>query len=362
MWMQNDYLGEAAGLLRELEQKQLAAASLVRLKAEGSADSLLEKRFFSSFTCGPFSGKIAAVDGGIVAEEMQGVDLLLYRAAGACFEYAQGKLIGSKYFPSKIVPPQMLVNYSFDSFEVSWLKSIRRLGSELDCAIGLCRKLSPRFILLDGSIVPQTSDRPPKESKVFAEYELLAGKFRQLFEESEKQGIVLAGVIKDSRARHFLEILGQAIPEFGPLLGKQFDRTNDSLFLYSLLREGERSAFFQYSAQPGSHSVLRDLGSWAERVQSFYLKPVAFDRPLRVDFLSPSASLKKEFAEKIVSTIAGLSSANKAYAYPAVLIEADLCAAMDPRELDASTERLRSSLGPLAGTLFKLRRNSRPFR
>ena len=82
--------------------------------------------------------------------------------------------------------------------------------------------------------------------------------------------------------------------------------------------------------------------------------PVAGDRPLRVEFLEG----EKKYGE-IIGVIASLSKINRNYAYPAVLIDADLRAAMDPLEL----ERAKRSLSLFAGPeLLQLRRNSRPFR
>ena len=57
------------------------------------------------------------------------------------------------------------------------------------------------------------------------------------------------------------------------------------------------------------------------------------------------------------SLLFSLSAISENFAYPAVLIEADMCAALDPREI----EPLENSLHSLAG-IRPLRRNQRPFR
>ncbi|MBI5229117.1 hypothetical protein HY991_03330, partial [Candidatus Micrarchaeota archaeon] len=92
--------------------------------------------------------------------------------------------------------------------------------------------------------------------------------------------------------------------------------------------------------------------------------PVPYDRPLRVDFLDTGKGSSEETVEviqRVSSLIYSLSKLNKNYAHPAVLIEADLCAALNPEEIERTYNTLFSVLGPKSA-LFKLRRNIRPFR
>lgn len=132
--------------------------------------------------------------------------------------------------------------------------------------------------------------------------------------------------------------------------------TSDTNFLHFMLEAGERTCVFPYASAPAKHQVLKDLGSWAEKILSFYLKPVKDDRPLRVEFLSG----QKTFSE-VASLAHSLSCVHKAYAYPAVLIEADLRAALDGDEFERAYAELFSKLGR-SSSLMRLRRNSRPFR
>ncbi|MCX6769518.1 MAG: hypothetical protein NT051_02440 [Candidatus Micrarchaeota archaeon] len=124
-----------------------------------------------------------------------------------------------------------------------------------------------------------------------------------------------------------------------------------------MLEEGERTCAFTYSSASTKHPILGDLGSWSEKILSFYLKPVQGDRPLRVEFLSG----QKTFGE-IASLIHSLSCIHKSYAYPAILIEADLRAALSPDDFERAYGSLFSRLGKNSPSLMRLRRNTRPFR
>jgi hypothetical protein len=158
-------------------------------------------------------------------------------------------------------------------------------------------------------------------------------------------------VIKDSRSKRFIEIVSKRFQgEPG------FLHTSDTNFLHFLLEAGERTCAFPYSSSPAKHQVLKDLGKWAEKILSFYLKPVEGDRPLRVEFLSG----QKPFSE-IAQLIYSISCLNKSYAYPAVLIEADLRAALGSEELERAYASLFAKIGRTSAIL-RLRRNSRPFR
>lgn len=304
------------------------------------------------------NAKIAAVDGGLLAQEFHGIDLFLARACGVCFAYYNGIVREYDYHPSPL--PAYSVRYSeaLQRHEFSWYSSLVRLESELTCAVAAAKKFSPRMLLLDGSIVPQVGDRPSRESLVYEDYERVLEKFKELYALSREKGFWLAGVIKDSRGRHFLDLLiksaGGDLLEFS----KALQKTNDTTFLYVFLSPNERTPAFKYSSAASEHFVLRDLGEWSKKIASFYVKPVAFDRPLRVDFLLPDEA--SEISE-IASLVNALSQGNREYAYPAVLIEADLRAALGPSELEFVSSALLTHLGR-APDLLALRRNSRPFR
>jgi len=296
-------------------------------------------------------GAIAAVDSGIAGEELHGFDLLLMRSVGAVFEYKNSKVIGHKYYPSALPKMEYDIRSGLDSHDVMWHKSLFRLKGELSCATQLIEKHAPSALLLDGSIAPLLSDKPSEDSEMRPLYDEVVEVYRRLYETAWAKGCTLLGVIKDSRSKRFIDIISKhAQGEAG------LAHTSDTNFLFFLLEAGERTCTFKYSSSPSSHQILKDLGSWSEKILSFYLKPVKDDRPLRVEFLSG----QKTF-EEVATLVHSLSRMHKAYAYPAVLIEADLRAALDEDEFERAYGSLFSKLGR-SSSLLRLRRNSRPFR
>jgi hypothetical protein len=356
--LSND-LKRVADEVRGLQSSRaLAVAALKETDGALGAFDVLEKGLRLRTIPVVPSGRVVAVDGGIVAQEFHGIDLFLVRACAVAFDYENGKVKSYNYHPSRLPPYAIHARHSLQSHEFAWFNGLLRLESELSCAIAAAEKFSPKVLLLDGSIMPQVSDRPARESPAYSAYEDVLDKFKQLYTLSQKQGFWLAGVIKDSRGRHFLDLIASAaggkLKEFSQVL----ERTNDTVFLYDLLAEGERTPAFKYSSAASEHVVLRDLGDWSRKIASFYVKPAPFDRPLRVDFLLNGTAAD---IPPLADLICALSKGNKSYAYPAVLIEADMQAAMNPDEARFFSDALFATLGR-GPDLMELRRNSRPFR
>ena len=159
---------------------------------------------------------------------------------------------------------------------------MHRLRAELSAAYGALEKWKPAYLLLDGSLAPLVSDKPPEDSDLLELYTNVVSLYQKLYAGASAQGCNLVGVTKDSRGRRFMDLLSRAVPESAPALSN----ASDTAFLDHLLQEGERTFAFRYSVQPAKNPVLQDLGEWAGRILTFYLKPVAGDRPLRVEFLS----------------------------------------------------------------------------
>ena len=80
------------------------------------------------------------------------------------------------------------------------------------------------------------------------------------------------------------------------------------------------------------------------------------DDGLRVEFVEGTCD-----PQVLASLVMSLSRINRRYAYPAVLIEADMRAAMDPMEMERAYRRLFMKAGGAQGVM-KLRRDERPFR
>ena len=364
-------LDEIAGQIAAAEKRREELALRLRFNSgKVQYPETLEKELYLPVGQVNIEGKVAAVDSGIAGEELHGFNFLLMRTVGVVFDYRSSKPASHAYYPSAVPGMEYDIRSGLDSHEAMWHKSLFRLNGELTCATEIIRKHSPSYMLLDGSIAPLLSDKPSEDSEMSALYREVVEAYRQLYSEAWKQGCTLAGVIKDSRSKRFIEILARHTQDGGKEPGgKPGQRdvphaagepgllhTTDTNFLFYLLEENERTCAFSYSASPAKHQILKDLGEWSGKILSFYLKPVKGDRPLRVEFLSG----QRTFSE-IASFIHSLSRIHKAYAYPAVLIEADMRAALSGDEFEYAYGSLFSKLG-MKSSLMWLRLITRPFR
>jgi hypothetical protein len=345
-------IDEIAGKIAQDESRRAELAKRLRFNSgKMEYPETLEKELCLPVKLEDINGKIAAVDGGIAGEELHGFDFLVMRTVGAIFDYRHSCISSHSHFPSALPQLEYDVRSGLDSHDVMWHKSLFRLKGELACAASLIQKHSPTCLLMDGSIAPLLSDKPSEESEVRPLYDEVVNAYLTLYESAWKANTLLCGVIKDSRSRRFIEIVQKHSQD-----EQGFSHTSDTNFLFHMLEAKERTCAFTYSSSPLKHQILKDLGQWSEKILSFYLKPVKDDRPLRVEFLSG----QKTFND-VASLIHSLSCLHKAYAYPAVLIEADLRAALPEDEFERAYGSLFSRLGR-SPSLLRLRRNTRPFR
>jgi len=346
-------LAEIVDSIKELEERREVLARKLREEGREVYPDALEKGLIHRVEPVELSCSVAAVDGGLAAQEFHGFDLVLTRAVSVIFEYKNSKKASHTYYPSRIPEADSDALTALDSHEFTWHKSLMRLIKEIEVASETVEKHKPSCILLDGSIVPQISDKPSEDSPVRPLYNRLLEGYKKLYSLCEEKECQLIGVIKDSRGKRFIEILEKTLPagERGTLA-----TSHDTSFLHFLLNEGERTFEFHYSSAEREHQVLKDLGEWGAKIHAFYLKPVKDDRPLRVEFLKT-----KKDAGEVASLIYSLSRINQKYAYPAILIEADLRAAMDRSEIERACRNLLLRAGRRVSFL-PLRRDSRPFR
>ncbi len=338
-----EQLKKAAEHINRIEHSRASSAMKLRETAHIPKDSL-EPTFILPTNKILINGKISAVDGGILAYEMHGADLLIAKAASSTFTYVNGLLSSHTYYPRAFPEPSYDVETALDEREILWHSSLYRLQLEIQNALLTAKKENPDYLLLDGSLCPLNSDRPAEDSILFPRYLNLLNIYKELYSYCIKNSIALVGVIKDSRSKRMMEMLSSQVNE----------RASDTVFLHHLLKEGERTFAFRYSESPQKHHVLRELGEWGEKICACYIKPVSGDRPMRIEFLNG----QKPFSETM-DFISTISSINRSYAYPAILIDVDLRAMMNPDEL----ERAKKSLSLFAGpTLLDLKRSSRPFR
>jgi hypothetical protein len=349
----HDNLAELIDNIKELEDRRAELAKKLREEAREFYPEALEKGLVHKVEPLELNCKVAAVDGGLAAQEFHGFDLVLTRALSVIFEYKNSKRVSHTYYPSRIPEAETDALTSLDSHEFTWHKSLTRLKKEIAVASETVEKYAPYCILLDGSIVPQISDKPSEDSPVRPLYNQLLEGYNRLYSLCEEKECQLVGVIKDSRGKRFIEILEKTLPENEK---KVLATSHDTSFLHFLLDAGERTFEFHYSSAEREHQVLKDLGAWSAKMNALYLKPVKDDRPLRVEFLKT-----KKNADEVASLIYSLSTINQKYAYPAILIEADMRAAMDRTEIDRTCRNLLLRAGRRVSFL-PLRRDSRPFR
>lgn len=345
-------IAEIAKHIAMREQEEKEAAGRLREKQMEVYPDALERGLARKVEACEVNALVGAVDGGLLAQEFHGIDLVITRALAVLFEYRNSKRVSHKYHPSPIPPSEVDALEYLETHEFMWYKSLVRLKKELSVTREAIEKFKPDFMFMDGSIVPQISDKPGEGSEVRKLYDEVIGEYNKLYKSADLHNCSLVGVIKDSRGKRFIEIMRKCLGEEGGILGK----AHDTGFLNFLLKEGERTFTFRYSGTEREHPVLRDLNDWSNRISAFYLKPVEGDRPLRIEFLEG----KRGFDE-IASLVFSLSRINKNYAYPAILIEADMRAALEQAELDRVYGELVSRTG-LRSSVMKLRRDSRPFR
>lgn len=334
--------------IREAAEHIMALESAMREKAATLRNSnrefpdMLEKGLVIPVPNEKVDGTVAAVDGGLLAQEMHGADIVIARAAAVIFKYENAKLVSHEFWPNAFPESDQDIKIGLDEREILSFRSLFRLRKEIECSIGVMEEKAPQWMLMDGSLLPLTADKPLEESEVFYEYQRVVGLYKKMYKTANEKGCRLLGVIKDSRSKRFTDIVRPAVDV----------RCSDGFFLNHFLNEGERTSAFKYTSDPRRHPITRDFGADTDGVYAMYLKPVRDDVPLRVEFIG------QDFGQ-VASFINCLSRINKSYAYPAALIEADLRAALDPREL----ERAQKSLAMHSGMrIAPLRRNSRPFR
>jgi len=341
-----EQLKKAAIEISNANSKTKEVANIVR-KSNLQIDDSVEEGIIHKIkeVAVKLNGNIGAVDSGLLAEEMYGVDLIVCRGAGVLFKYNNGRLKDTVYYPEPFPKPKYKVKIGLDEQEINIFRSLFRLKNEIDVAINLVDKFNPNLIFMDGSLVPLSQDKPPSDSELFNDYIEVIESYKKLYALCDEKNCLLVGIIKDSRGRRVLDSLSEV---------KDL-HTSDRVFLNYLLNENERTSVLTLFGKTKRNPIMRDFGKWVNKLKLFYLKSVKNDGAMRVEFLSNS---KYNFDE-IASIIHSLSAINQNYAYPAILIEVDLRAMLDPKEI----ERMKKTLQMFSSNeIIPLKRNRRPFR
>ncbi len=264
-----------------------------------------------------FTGRIGAVDGGILAEPFHGLDIIMVRAVGVVFEYRDGELMGVQYYPSPLPDPDVQEHdMPFEEDQIGVLRSLVRLRAEIGLAASMAGEIPMDVLFLDGSVLPLLSDRPSGNGKLMELYKQVVELYRQLYRACDKNGVLLAGIVKDSKGNRFGKYLGDI-------------KIRDTRWLSYALFPGERTVSIPYTDDP-EKATLKDVGTeYAERVRVFYLRASPYDAPYRVEYLERGDG-DDDF---LASLLLPLSSLNPTYTIPPFLVEADLRARLGKNEM-----------------------------
>lgn len=294
---------------------------------------------------------IAGVDGGFARKEYHGYDALLLRAVAALFTYDEDGLETSRYLPEGDRRP----DYAFPAVranrrEVEVSTQLLRLRKEVAQARAAVEE-GADMVLLDGSVVPQYTDKPSQDDPMRQEYDDLIDLYQELFELAEENGAIVAGVIEDSRSSAFCERIGDLLDRF-PTDAK------DTNVLEYALEYGERTCHLDYAEEYEKHQILRDLGEYGDAIYNFYMRTARNARPVRVDIIAPEDPAGR--ADRVASLLLPLCSYSANYGIPSVIMDADQRAKIEGSEVERFESRVRAELGPVSG-MEDLRRNQRPF-
>jgi hypothetical protein len=317
--------------------------------------------------------RVGGVDGGLLKKTLRGIELVITRACATVFEYTPSDRVSVIYFPEKTTPPKVKVELN----PISWREaevsaSLERLKAELELAIRVQDHHPVELLLLDGSLRPHISDRPPKQSVFSSKYEKITGLYEQLFEKTQETGTLLAGVVKDSRSQRFIKILGEILPHLinrypslKPLLQMDYRsilRTAyDTDLFFRILDVGERSPIVRLSdlRADESEKPRSENEHNSKNLVCVYLRTARFDYPLRIEIFTGSYDPIR-IVEKVSAMLLPMSSDNEGFALPTVLIDADSQARLIERDLDFLFSQLATRIG-FPESILKLRRERMPF-
>lgn len=371
-------LGEIAEEIKKQGKKRRLLAEIlkrarecVELPVGGDKNDILEPELVYPIERVHLDDRlVAGIDGGVLSKPLHGLDLILVRAVAAVFRYDSGCLSDVGYYPGEMPVPQLInVQDPIDSRELEVMVGLRRQLTEIEIARKSIEKRDVDALMLDGSIVPQYSNHASKP-KTKELYRDLISSYKILYRACEEKNILLLGAIKDSRSTRVARIFSRKIlPQVMDSeilsgdevfsLEENMDvlaKSRDTAFLDYLLEPGERSFSFSYADAPAN--LLADFDDWSTKINAFYIKPVPYDRPVRIEVVCDSRDILNT-VERAASLVYSLSADHEACALPSVLIEADARAALVEEEITMLRDNIADRLEP--STMLDLRRERRPF-
>ncbi len=328
-------------VVKAIENKKIELGKILRneLKIE-KIEKFPQKNAFS----------VASVDGGLLKKSLQGIDIVVVRAAGVIYSIENSKVKKIDYFPKNPEPKPSIWFEPYSQIEFEIKASIERQREEIELATQIVKKFNPDFILLDGSIIPHYT-LPSKDSLIFDCFTEMIKAYKNFFDEIKKSKTLCVGVVKDSRGKRFSEVVKDSI-SIPPTYIVLLEKMRDTNLLSYVLKEGECIPPFEYTSSPDTHPLLSYFPKGVSSlVYSFYLRVSSYDEPIRIDFFAD----KGVGSYKKIASLIQLLTPSKLYSIPSPLIEADKRARLKEIEIEKIYNRFVSKLGPFY-SLFQKRR------
>ena len=383
LWALDEEIQKIADQIKALEEKRNSFTSILRAERHTlnlqsdlplARSYLIDDQLAQPVKPTTLKGlRVGGVDGGLLKKTLRGIELVITRACATIFEYTPSDRVSVIYFPEKTTPPKVKVELN----PISWREaevsaSLERLKTELELAIRVQDHHPVELLLLDGSLRPHISDRPPNQSVFSSKYEKISALYDQLFEKARETGTLLAGVVKDSRSQRFIRILGEILPHLinrypslKPLLQMDYRsilRTAyDTDLFFRILDVGERSPILRLNDLSVDETDNPNLENQqnSTNLVCVYLRTAQFDYPLRIEIFTGSYDPNR-IVEKVSAMLLPMSSENEGFALPTVLIDADSQARFIERDLDFLFSQLATRIG-YPESILKLRRERMPF-
>lgn len=379
LWALDEEIQNIAEQIQAHEERRNSFASILRAKRHRmnlhnnlplSQSYLVDDKLARAVKSTELKGlRVGGIDGGLLKKTLRGIELMITRACATIFEYTPSNRVSAIYYPEKTTLPAVKVELNpFSWREVDVNASLERLKAELELAIRVQDHHPVELLLMDGSLRPHISDRPPSQSVLSSKYERIKVLYEKLFEKTQETGTLLAGVVKDSRSQRFIRILGEILPhlinrysDLKPLLSMDYRsilRTAyDTDLFFRILDVGERSPILRLNEFNVAEPMEKTQNS--NNLVCIYLRTARFDYPLRVEILiGPHDPIR--IVEKVSAMLLPMSSDNEGFALPTVLIDADSQARLIEHDLDFLFSQLANRIG-YPESLLKLRRERMPF-
>jgi hypothetical protein len=311
-----------------------------------------------------FSGlTIGGIDGGYTSRLLMGFDIFFFRAIAVFSTHIPGKIQKTSYYPQKVPALEIAVtDMELSALEFENIGSIRRAIAELQVANQVLELSTKKVdvLLLDGSPIlkkPFTNNQRIKNY-----YQTYLSTLSKLVNQASKSHIKIAWIVKDSRMNILTQFLGkilpfilEALPELALLDYRGvINRSRDMDLFYYLLEPNIRSmSYFRDFSVSEAFDKKHSL-------YAFYLKPVPFDTPLRVEVFQPKRRNQIDLINEINiigETILPLSQYNKTYGIPAPIVEADARAKIKEAEIDTLFQMLKTRF-PIPEVMLRRRERS----